>query len=119
MAQARGEEGFVHARSTFVAVIQSTKAVQPRERPLDDPARAAEAAALWPPAFGELRRDSAPFECVAMRLRIVVAVALHEAARSGIAETSRTWLLRSEIVAGSWCEAPTSLGRDQCPPRER
>ena len=69
----------MHARVPFVAQIQSTKAVQPRERALDDPSGAAEAAAVWPPSFCELRRDPTALEFVAMRVRVVRAVTLHEA----------------------------------------
>jgi len=69
----------MHTRPTFVAQIESTKSVQPGERAFDDPAGAAQPAAVRPPAFRELTGDPAPRQFVAMRLRIVPAVALHEA----------------------------------------
>ena len=61
----------MNARSTLVADGQSPKAVQPSDGALDDPAGAAQAAAVRPPALGELRGDAALRELVAMRLRIV------------------------------------------------
>jgi hypothetical protein len=69
----------MHTRPTFVAQIESTKSVQPGERAFDDPAGAAQPAAVRPPAFRELTGDPAPRQCVAMRLRVIPAVALHEA----------------------------------------
>jgi hypothetical protein len=66
-------------RTTFVTQIESTKSMQPGERAFDDPAGAAQSAAMGPAAFRELTGDPAPRQFVAMRLRIVSAVALHEA----------------------------------------
>ena len=68
----------MNARSTLIADGQSPKAMQPGDGPLDDPARASQPAAVWAPALGELRGDPALCELVAMRLRIVPAVALDE-----------------------------------------
>src|SRR5262245_1908042 len=53
--------------------------MKPCQGAFDDPAGPAETAAMRPPAFGQLAGDPAAFELVAMRLRIVPAVALHEA----------------------------------------
>lgn len=52
--------------------------MEPGQRALDDPARPAEATAMFGPAFRQLRLDAAAVEGVAVRLRIVAAVALHE-----------------------------------------
>lgn len=69
----------MNARSPFVSQVESTKAMQPRQRALDDPAGASESAAVRAAAFGQLAGDPAPFECVAMRLRVIPPIALHEA----------------------------------------
>ena len=45
----------------------------------DDPARPPESTAMSSPAFGQLRLDPEAVEGVAVGLRIVAAVALHEA----------------------------------------
>jgi hypothetical protein len=52
--------------------------MQPGEGAFDHPACPAEAAAVRRAALGQLRRDAAVLELVAMRLRIVAAVALDE-----------------------------------------
>jgi len=52
--------------------------MQPGEGTFDHPACPAEAAAVRRAALRELRRDAAVFELVAVRLRIVAAVALDE-----------------------------------------
>jgi len=69
----------MNARTPFVSHVESTKSMQPRQRPLDDPAGTPKPAAMGPAAFRQLAGDPAPLECVPMRLRIVSAVALHEA----------------------------------------
>src|SRR5262245_12599722 len=53
--------------------------MQPSQGSFDDPAGPPEAAAMRPPALRQLAGDAAPFELVAMRLRIVPAIALDEA----------------------------------------
>jgi len=58
----------VNTGTTFVPHVQSTKPVQPRQRALDDPARAAKPAAVWPTAFRQLTGDPAPLELIAVRL---------------------------------------------------
>ena len=69
----------MHARTPFVSQIESTKAMKPGERALDDPARASESAAVRTAAFRQLAGDPAPLKGVAMRLRIVAAIPLDEA----------------------------------------
>ena len=66
------------ARTTFVSQIESPKAMEPGERTFDDPASAAQPAAVRTAAFRQLTGDAAPLEFVAMRLRIVPTIALHE-----------------------------------------
>ena len=66
------------ARATLVTDGQASKPMQPGQRALDDPARAPQAAAVRTTAFGQLRRDPAARELVAMRLRVVAAVPLHD-----------------------------------------
>ena len=61
----------MNARTPFVSQIQATKSMQPGQGALDDPARAPEAAAMGPAAFGQLAGDPAAIELVAMRLRII------------------------------------------------
>ena len=69
----------MNAWSPFIPQIESTKAMKPRQRALDDPAGASESAAVRAAAFGQLAGDPAPFEFIAMRLRVIPAIALHEA----------------------------------------
>ena len=69
----------MHARTTFISQIETTKAMEPGERALDDPARPTQATAMWAAAFRELTGNPAPIEFVPMALRVVGAVALHEA----------------------------------------
>ena len=68
----------MHARSALIADGQSPKAMQPGEGAFDDPAGAAQRAAVRAPTLGELRGDAALRELVPMRLRIVATVALYE-----------------------------------------
>jgi hypothetical protein len=68
----------VNAGSPLVAHRQASKSMQPGERAFDHPAGPAEPAAVRRAALGELRRDAAVLELVAMRLRVVPAVALNE-----------------------------------------
>jgi hypothetical protein len=69
----------MNARPPFVPQIESTKSMQPRQRTFHDPARATESAAMGRAALGELRANPAAMQGIAMRLRIVPTVALHEA----------------------------------------
>jgi hypothetical protein len=69
----------MNARTPFVSHVESTKSMQPRQRALDHPPRAPQPAAVGPSTFRQLAGDPAPLEFVPMRLRIVPAVALHEA----------------------------------------
>jgi hypothetical protein len=68
----------VNARSTLVADRQTPKAMQPGDGALDDPTGTAQPAAVWSAALGELRGNPAPRQLVAVRLRIVGGVALHD-----------------------------------------
>jgi hypothetical protein len=68
----------MHARSPFVPQIESPKSMQPRQRALDDPARASESAAMWAATFRQLARDPAASELITMRLRVIPAIALDE-----------------------------------------
>ena len=68
----------MNARSTFVTHGQAPESVEPRNRPLDDPPRPAQAAAMRSAALGELRGDPARDELIPVRLRIVRAVALDQ-----------------------------------------
>jgi hypothetical protein len=52
--------------------------MQPGQGALNDPPGSAEAAAMGAAAFGELRGDASAPELIAMRLRVVAAVALDE-----------------------------------------
>ena len=67
---------------TLVADIETTEPMQPRQRPFDDPAGAAQPAAVGRAAFGELALNAPARERVAMRLRIVRAVALNQSRRA-------------------------------------
>jgi len=73
--------------SSFVANIQSAKSVQPRERALDDPARATEAAAVRPVAARQHGGNPALLQLGAMSLRVVAPVALDGAGLP----TRRAW----------------------------
>jgi hypothetical protein len=71
----QGEKRFMNAGPPFVPQIESTDAMQPRQRALHDPAGAAEAAAVGAASFRQLAGDPAPFDFVAMPLRVIAAVA--------------------------------------------
>jgi len=66
------------ARTPFVAHRESPEPMQPGDRAFDDPARAAEPAAVRRAALGEGGLDAAPVQGVSMRLGVVGAVALDE-----------------------------------------
>jgi hypothetical protein len=68
----------MHAGPAFIAQIESTKLVQPGQRSFDDPARAAQPAAVRAAALRQLAGNAASLKGVAMRLRIVPPVPLHE-----------------------------------------
>jgi hypothetical protein len=70
------EEGLVDIRQPFVANVEPSEAMQPCQRAFDDPAGAAEAAAMRAIPPGEHGRDAAPPELGAMPLRVVPAIAL-------------------------------------------
>jgi hypothetical protein len=69
----------MNARTPFVPQIESPKSMEPGQRAFDDPARPSQSAAVRTAAFCQLAGDPASLECVAMRLRVIPAVALHEA----------------------------------------
>ena len=64
--------------ASLVAHGQAAKPMEPREGAFDDPAGPAQAAAVRRSSLRELRRDAPLLELVAMRLRVVPAVALDE-----------------------------------------
>ena len=68
----------MNAWTPFVPQIESTKSMEPGQRAFDDPARASQSAAVRTAAFRQLAGDPTSLEFVAMRLRVVPAVALHE-----------------------------------------
>jgi hypothetical protein len=68
----------MHARAPFVANGQASKAVEPREGAFNDPARAPQPAPVRGAPLGQRRLDAPLVQGVAMRLRIVAAVALHQ-----------------------------------------
>jgi len=59
----------------FIANREATKPVEPGERPLDDPAEHAKAAAVGRAATAEDRNNAAGGEAITMWLRIVATVA--------------------------------------------
>ena len=63
----------------FVANIQATKAMQPGQRPFNHPSCAPKPAAVRCPPLRELGLNPTAMQLVAMRLRIVAAVALDQA----------------------------------------
>lgn len=65
-------------RSPLVSNRQPAKAMEPGQRPFDDPTGPTESAAVGGPALGELAGDAAPRQFIAMRLRIVPAIALDQ-----------------------------------------
>ena len=68
----------MHAGAPLVAHVEATKAMQPRQRSLDHPSRPAEAATVIGAPSGQATLDAAPPQLVAMRLRVVAPVALHQ-----------------------------------------
>lgn len=55
-------------RTTLVAQVEASKAMEPGERPFDHPAGPAESGPMRRPALGELRADAAVAQSVAMGL---------------------------------------------------
>jgi hypothetical protein len=68
----------VDTRAPFIPHVEAAKLMEPGQRALDDPAGPAEATAMLGPALRQLRLDAPAVEGVAVRLRIIAAVALHE-----------------------------------------
>ena len=68
----------MNARSTFIPHVQATELMKPRQSAFDDPARPTETTAMLGPTLRQLRLDAAAVKGVAVRLRIIAAVALHE-----------------------------------------
>jgi len=93
----------VNARSTFIAHIQPAKLMEPGQRPLDDPARPTEATAMGGAAFGQLRFDPPAPQRVAVGLRIIPAVALHEVRLA-------SWAARSAAERGNAVDEGQQLG---------
>ena len=67
------------AWTAFIPQIEATKSMEPGQGSFDDPARASESAAVGTAAFRQLAGNPAPLEFVAMRLRVIPAVPLHDA----------------------------------------
>lgn len=74
---AQDEERLVDVGPAFVPHPQAAVLVQPAMRPLHHPSRHAQAAAVGGVASGQHRFDPAPTQRVAVRPRVVSAVALH------------------------------------------
>ena len=69
----------MNTRATFVADGQASEAMQPGERPFDDPARTAEATAVAAAvAIRDQRHDAAMPQRGAVPLRVIAAVALDD-----------------------------------------
>jgi hypothetical protein len=68
----------VDARATFGPHIQAAELMESRQRAFDDPARPPEATAMTGPAFRQLSLDPSALERVAVGLRIIPAVTLHQ-----------------------------------------
>ena len=68
--------------TAFIPDGKAPESVQPGERALNDPARHAEAAAVWGSPAREHRGDAAGPQAVTVRLGIVAAVALERAGRA-------------------------------------
>ncbi len=86
--------------------------MQPGEGAFDHPAGPAEAAAVRRAALGELRRDAAVLELVAMRLRVVAPVALDES-RFANRPTGATTERRHSIDEGQQLRHVVPVGRGQ------
>ena len=74
--QANGdsEEGFVDVVAAFPADAQAPEAVQPGDRPLDDPAESAQTGAVRLSPFGDRRLDAALPQEPAVLVVVVAAV---------------------------------------------
>src|SRR6202521_2610755 len=69
----------MHIRASFVAHGKSAETMEPRNRALNDPPHDAEATAVGRAAAREDRHDPLREQPIAMRLRIVAAIALEDA----------------------------------------
>jgi hypothetical protein len=65
--------------AALITNVETTKPMKPRERAFDDPAGAAESAAVGRPSLGELRLNPAAMQQIAMGLRVVATVAQSKA----------------------------------------
>lgn len=72
----------MYFRAPFIAYAQAAELVKPCEGTFDDPSGSAEAAAIFGVTFGKQTLDAQGFERVAMRLRIIPAVALNKVGSS-------------------------------------
>jgi hypothetical protein len=81
------------ARATLVADGQPAEAMEPGHGALDDPAGAAEAAAMFGAPPGELGPNASPVQHVAVRLGVIGAVALDERGfpRGAAPSTAHGW----------------------------
>ena len=68
----------MHAGASFVAKVETAKLMKPSDRAFDHPSRSAEAASVRGAAFREGGLNALAVQRLAVRLRIVAAVALHQ-----------------------------------------
>jgi len=73
-ADGESEERFVDVVASFPADAQAAKAVQPGDRPLNDPSKSAQAGAVWLAAFGDRGPNSTLPQEPAVLVVVVAAV---------------------------------------------
>lgn len=66
-------------RAPLIPHVEAAKLMEPGQRAFDDPARPTETTPMLGPTLRQLRLDASAVERIAVRLRIVAAVALDEA----------------------------------------
>jgi len=79
--------------SFLVTDTQSSKLIEPSERPLHNPAPSAQSATMFSVALGEPRHDVAGAQTLADRFRVITAVAYH---------TIRTMARSSLLTLQQW-----------------
>jgi hypothetical protein len=68
----------VDTRAPLIPHVEAAKLMEPGQRAFDDPACPTETTPVLGPPLRQLRLDASAVECIAVRLRIVAAVPLHE-----------------------------------------